>query len=223
MTLYGSTLDLYKRVIEQERGDKKKIYSLHEPEVECISKGKEYKKYEFGNKSAIAKTSRGLIVSAIAFHGNPYDGHTIPDHLDQMKRLTDHVPEEVVTDRGYRGKKMYGETRLSIPTSGSPGQSYYLKTKERRKFRNRAGIEPVVGHLKSDHRMSRNYLSGVLGDKINTLMAAAAYNMRHWMNKLPASSVVSSLIRLAKRLENMIFGWKEYRAIQWPVMAMLEK
>lgn len=223
MTLYGSTLNLYKRVIEQERGDKNKIYSLHEPEVECISKGKEHKKYEFGNKSAIAKTSSGLIVSAIAFHGNPYDGHTIPDHLDQIKRLTGHVPEEVVTDRGYRGKKMYGETRLSIPTSGSPGQSYYLKTKERRKFRNRAGIEPVVGHLKSDHRMSRNYLSGVLGDKINTLMAAAAYNMRHWMNKLPASSVVSSLIRLAKRLENMIFGWKEYRAVQWTVMAMLEK
>lgn len=101
MTLYGSTLDLYKRVIEQERGDKNKIYSLHEPEVECISKGKEHKKYEFGNKSAIAKTSSGLIVSAIAFHGNPYDGHTIPDHLDQMKRLTGHVPEEVVTDRGY--------------------------------------------------------------------------------------------------------------------------
>lgn len=77
LSFYGKDLALFVRVINQERSDKDKVYSLHEPEVQCISKGKEHKKYEFGNKSAIAKTRSGLIVSALAFIGNPYDGHTI--------------------------------------------------------------------------------------------------------------------------------------------------
>lgn len=83
LSFYGKDLALFVRVINQERSDKDKVYSLHEPEVQCISKGKEHKKYEFGNKSAIAKTRSGLIVSARAFIGNPYDGHTISAHLEQ--------------------------------------------------------------------------------------------------------------------------------------------
>ncbi len=77
LSCYREDIELYLRVIKQERRDKDKVYSLHEPEVECLSKGKEHKKYEFGNKSAIAKTGSGLIVSALAFRGNPYDGHTL--------------------------------------------------------------------------------------------------------------------------------------------------
>ncbi len=206
---------LYRRVIKQERSDKEKVYSLHEPAVECISKGKEHKKYEFGNKSAIAKTGSGLIVSALAFQGNPYDGHTLPAHLEQVRRLTGYTPKEALTDRGYRGKKRVGSTEISIPTSGSPGQSYYQKRKARKKFSKRAGIEPVIGHLKSDYRMMRNYLKGTLGDAINTMMAAAAYNMRHWMNKNTLSSFVSWLLALAGRLENVLFenekqcAWKD--------------
>ena len=192
-----------------------RVYSLHEPAVECISKGKEHKKYEFGNKSAIAKTGSGLIVSALAFQGNPYDGHTLPAHLEQVRRLTGYTPKEALTDRGYRGKKRVGSTEISIPTSGSPGQSYYQKRKARKKFSKRAGIEPVIGHLKSDYRMMRNYLKGTLGDAINTMMAAAAYNMRHWMNKNTLSSFVSWLLALAGRLENVLFenekqcAWKD--------------
>ena len=205
LSFYGKDLELFMRVINQERNDKDKVYSLHEPEVQCISKGKEHKKYEFGNKSAIAKTRSGLIVSALAFLGNPYDGHTVSSHLEQISRLTGHTPEEAVTDRGYRGKKEIGRTKISIPTSGASGMSYYHKTKARKKFQKRAGIEPVIGHLKSDHRMIRNYLKGTLGDAINTLMAAAAYNMRHWMNKNALSSFVSWLKTLVGRLENVIF------------------
>ena len=211
---YGKDLELYLRVINQERSDKNKVYSLHEPEVQCISKGKEHKKYEFGNKSAIAKTRSGLIVSALAFKGNPYDGHTISAHLEQTRRLTGYTPEEAVTDRGYRGKKEIGRTKICIPSSGEPGQSYYQKTKARKKFQKRAGIEPVIGHLKSDHRMMRNYLKGTLGDAINTLMAAAAYNMRHWMNKNALSSFVSWLKTLFGRLENVIFGNENKSACQ---------
>ena len=206
LSFYGKDLELFMRVINQERNDKEKVYSLHEPEVQCISKGKEHKKYEFGNKSAIAKTRSGLIVSALAFLGNPYDGHTVSAHLEQIRRLTGHTLEEAVTDRGYRGKKEIGRTKISIPTSGASGMSYYHKTKARKKFQKRAGIEPVIGHLKSDNRMIRNYLKGTLGDAINTMMAAAAaYNMRHWMNKNALSSFVSWLKTLVGRLENVLF------------------
>ena len=205
MSFYRKDIDLYLRVIRQERGDKDKVYSLHEPEVECISKGKEHKKYEFGNKSAIVKTGSGLIVGALAFHGNPYDGHTLPAHLEQVRRLTGHTPKEALTDRGYRGKKRVGVTEISIPSSGTPGQSYCQKRKARKKFCRRAGIEPVIGHLKSDHRMIRNYLKGTLGDAISTMMAAAAFNMRHWMNKHAMPYVVSILLTMVRRLRNMLY------------------
>ena len=208
LSYYQKDIELFRRVIKQERSDKDKVYSLHEPQVECISKGKEHKKYEFGNKSGIAKTGSGLIVSAIAFEGSPYDGHTLGAHLEQIIRLTGHTPKEAVTDRGYRGRKKVSGTEISIPTSGISGQSYYQKQKARKKFRKRAGIEPVIGHLKSDHKMMRNYLRGSRGDAINTMMAAAAYNMRHWMNKnasFPVSSFVSRLKMLFRRLENMLF------------------
>ncbi len=223
LSLYGKDLELFVRVINQDRNDKDKVYSLHEPEVQCISKGKEHKKYEFGNKSAIAKTRSGLIVSALAFLGNPYDGHTISAHLEQIRRLTGYAPEEAVTDRGYRGKKEVGRTKINIPTSGTLGQSYYQKTKARKKFQKRAGIEPVIGHLKSDHRMMRNFLKGTRGDVINTLMAAAAYNMRHWMNKNALSSFVSWLKTVIKGLENVIFGNENQYAYQYLTLATVAK
>ena len=125
---------------------------------------------------------------------------------DQILRLTGYVPKEALTDRGYRGKKRVGDMAVSIPTSGTPGQSYYQKRKARKKFCKRAGIEPVIGHLKSDHRMMRNYLKGTLGDAINTMMAAAAYNMRHWMNKNASFLFVSWWLMVVKCLESAIFG-----------------
>ncbi len=152
------------------------MYSLHEPEVECISKGKEHKKYEFGNKSAIAKTGSGLIVSALAIRGNPYDGHTLSVHRVQIALLIGYEPVEALAERGYRGKKRVGNMAISIPSIGLPGQSCYQKRKARKKLCKCAVIESVIGHLKSDHRMMRNYLKGTLGDAINTMMAAAAYN-----------------------------------------------
>ena len=223
LSRYRKNIELYLRVIRQERSDKDKVYSLHEPEVECISKGKEHKKYEFGNKSAIAKTGSGLIVSALAFQGNPYDGHTLSAHRDQILRLTGYEPMEALTDRGYRGKKRVGNMEVCIPSSGSPGQSYYQKRKVRKKFCKRAGIEPVIGHLKSDHRMMRNYLKGTLGDAINTMMAAAAYNMRHWMNKNALSFFVSWLLTRVRLLENMIFENENQYACRHSALAMSAK
>ena len=93
----------------------------------------------------------------------------------------------------------------------------------RKKFCKRAGIKPVIGHLKSDHRMMRNYLKGTLGDAINTMMAAAAYNMRHWMNKHALSSFVSWLLTLVRRLENVLFENENQYAWKDSTLAMVAK
>ena len=169
------------------------------------------------------RTITRAMVSDIAFLGKPYDGHTVSAHLEQIRRLTGHIPEEAVTDWGYRGKKEVGRTKICIPCAGTPGQSYYQKMKARKKFQKRAGIEPVIGHLKSDHRMIRNYLKGTLGDDINTLMAAAAYNMRHWMNKNALSSFVSWLKTVVEGLENMLFGSENQYARQNSNLAIVAR
>ena len=140
---------------------------------------------------------------------------------DQILRLTGYVPKEALIDRGYRGKKRVGDMAVSIPTSGTPGQSYCQKRKARKKFCKRAGIEPVIGHLKSDHRMMRNYLKGTLGDAINTMMATAAYNMRHWMNKNALQFFVSWLRVLVGCLENVILANEKQYAGLYPTLAIV--
>ena len=110
----------------------------------------------------------------------------------------------------------------AFPHPGCP-ESYYQKRKARKKFCKRAGIEPVIGHLKSDHRMMRNYLKGTLGDVINTMMAAAAYNMRHWMNKHALSSFVSWLLTLVGRLKNVLFENENQYAWKYSTLATVAK
>jgi len=179
---WNADLALFKRVLAQKRGDSKKVYSLHEPEVQCIAKGKEARKYEFGNKVSIARTkTTGVIVGALSFR-NPYDGDTLDAALAQHERLTGARAETVTGDRGYRGRKEVGGTRIQIPDSGRKGRSDRETRRLRRDFRCRAAIEPSIGHLKSDHRLGRNFLRGVAGDAVNVLLAAAAFNFRRFMN-----------------------------------------
>jgi len=111
---FKKTIELFKDILAQKRDSKKKYYSLHEPEVECISKGKEHKKYEFGNKVSIVRTAGGLIIGAKSFR-NEYDGHTIDASLKQVERLTGKRPEILAGDRGYRGQKTSGTTQILIP------------------------------------------------------------------------------------------------------------
>ncbi len=189
----GSELDLFDRVLKQQRKDKNKIYSLHEPEVSCISKGKEHKKYEFGQKASITRTLHsGIIVGALSFADNRHDPRTLPDVLDQVERLTGKRPRLCLNDRGYRGRKRVGETQILLPAKAAANASAYERSKLRKLFRKRAGIEPVIGHLKNDHRLRRNFLKGLAGDQINLMMAAAAFNFRKWMK---LSSVLGDLNR----------------------------
>lgn len=176
---------LYRRVLRQKPKDKEKIYSLHEPHVYCIAKGKEHKKYEFGTKAsvAIAKDS-GVIVAAVAHETNQYDGHTLPEVLAHVEAMTAQRPKVAIVDRGYRGRKMVGETEIMVPNRPPGGQSRSKSAKMRQRFRRRAAIEPVFSHLKADYRMARCFLKGFAGDQINLALAAAAWNFRKWMREV---------------------------------------
>lgn len=180
---YDSQLDLFERVLSQKRNTPGKIYSLHEPEVQCISKGKEHKKYEFGNKVSIIRSSTGIILGAKSFR-NEYDGHTIEEALGQVERITGKKIRKLAGDRGYRGKKEVGGTQILIPDVPSRKDSYYARRKKHKLFCKRAGIEPTIGHLKSDFRLGRNFYKGVFGDAVNLLLAAAAYNFKRAMKRL---------------------------------------
>ena len=178
---YREELDVLYRVLTQKRDDTNKVYSVHEPEVLCISKGKEHKQYEFGNKSSFAYTRKsGIIVGAMAIEGNVYDGKTLQPQLEQVEEFTGGKVKKAIVDRGYKVKGGIPAVDIVMPKA-LKRESYYLKKKREERCRSRAGIEGLISHLKHDHRMLRNYLSGTAGDQINTLLAAAAYNMKKWM------------------------------------------
>lgn len=175
---YSVDLSLYAKVLAQKRSDSNKIYSLHEPEVKCYSKGKEHKRFEFGSKVSILVTQKtGVIVGALNFNSTAHDSKTLALALEQHQRLTDKQAKNIFVDRGYQGPKTINETKIFTPKP----EKNITKTKRKRHSR-RAAIEPVIGHLKSDYRMNRNFLKGVIGDEINVLLAAAAMNFKRVMN-----------------------------------------
>lgn len=180
---FAKEIAMYYKVLAQHKNDKDKIYSLHEPDVECISKGKEHKKYEFGNKVSIVRTWNGLIIGALSFR-KEYDGHTIDGALNQVERLVGKRPKLLAGDRGYRGQKQSGSTEVVIPDTPKDSDSYYIKRKKHKLFCKRAGIEPVIGHLKADHRLCRNFYAGLFGDSINVMLSAAAFNFKRAMRSL---------------------------------------
>jgi IS5 family transposase len=166
---------LAERLLEQTRTSKHKVYSVHAPEVECIAKGKAHKRYEFGCKTSVATTSKNnWIVGAHALHGNPYDGHTLSGAILQVERLTGHTPADVMVDQGYRGHGYAGSASIHVVRSIPKRATRAL----RRMLKRRAAIEPTIGHLKSDNRLDRNYLTGRAGDRINAILSAAGYNLR---------------------------------------------
>lgn len=180
---YINAIELFKKVLVQKRNDQQKIYSLHEPHVQCISKGKEHKKYEFGSKVSIITTKNtGVIIGALNIAKNDYDAHTLAPALAQQQRLTGHVLKNNYADRGYRGVKNVAGTNIIIPQVKA-NNTPYQKQKLRSAFRRRAAIEPKIGHLKTDHRLSRNFYKGIIGDNINVMLAAAAMNFKRMMNK----------------------------------------
>lgn len=171
-------LDTYDKVLSQKRIDKDKIYSLHEPHVKCYTKGKEHKKFEFGSKASILITQNtGVIVGALSFNENIHDSKTLPAVIDQYERINERKPKAIFADRGYRGPKRIAEVEIHVPKPDSK-----ITKKKIGQHRRRAAIEPVIGHLKSDYRLVKNYLKGTVGDAINLLLSASAMNFKRVMN-----------------------------------------
>lgn len=169
-----SKLALAQRIFDQKREDKNKVYSIHAPEVECISKGKAHKRYEFGVKASITTTNKkGFIIGAKALPGNPFDGHTLKEAITQAEKISKFLTKDIFVDKGYRGSPHWPEDK-NVYLSGRRGLSASLK----KWLKRRSAIEPVIGHLKHDHRMQRNHLLGKTGDQINIMLSSSAWNLR---------------------------------------------
>jgi IS5 family transposase len=182
---YAGAISIFHQVLHQKKDSTNKIYSLHEPQVYCISKGKEHKKYEFGSKASLVVTKNsGIIVGARSFDVNHYDGHTLPETLQQAAQLVGKRPTVAICDKGFRGQSSIEGTEVVIPKRAVKHASTYQKRKARQRFRRRAGIEAIISHLKFDYRLVRNYLKGSVGDSINLMMAAAAFNFKKLMIQL---------------------------------------
>jgi len=174
-------LSLARRVRAQERGQRgPKIYSLHAPEVECIGKGKPHKPYEFGVKVSVTTTlkhSKGgqFVAHVQALPGNPYDGHTLSEVIPAIEQLVGNTIERLHTDAGYRGHNAPPEYKFKIYTAK---QKRRVTPAIKREMKRRSAVEPVIGHLKEEHRMGRNYLAHRRGDFNNAILAAVGYNFR---------------------------------------------
>ena len=168
------------RIRTQQRNTKNKLYALHAPEVECISKGKARNPYEFGVKVSLVVTHKqGLMVGARSFPGNPYDGHVLSAQLEQTTNLlqdTGRAPKQVIVDLGYRGVDADNPGVQIIHR----GKYKSLTDHEKRLLKRRQAIEPLIGHTKADHRMDRCWLQGAVGDALHALSCAAGYNIR-WL------------------------------------------
>lgn len=173
---FQDSLNKAKQLLSQTKDSKNKLYSLHEPNVQCISKGKAHKKYEFGCKVSLAVTHKeGLVVGAKALDGNPYDGHTLKEALNQVEELTGVKPLNSFVDKGYKGHEVEN-TKVYI--SGQKKLSPTLK----KALKRRSAIEPHIGHMKNDGKLGRNMLKGILGDKINAVLSAVGHNIRLILN-----------------------------------------
>ena len=196
LSVYHKELDLFIRAINQQKSDKDKIYSLHEPRVACIAKGKVAKKFEFGSKVSVALSkNRNIVLGVVNFEGNPHDSKTIEPTLEQVERLTGKKVQKAIVDRGYKTRRQFGTTEIVAP---KPSKDPAKRTAQRKRFKRRAAIEPIISHFKNQYGMDRNFLKGEIGDIINAIMAGAAFNYKRWLNlKLKELSWLIVQLRLA--------------------------
>jgi IS5 family transposase len=174
--------EVYERIHRQQRQDRNKIYSVHEPEVSCIAKGKAHRRYEFGSKTAVISTERGnWLLGVKVFTGNPYDGHTLAESLAAISAAVREKVKRVLVDLGYR---RHDETRLAVQVV--PRRRKGLTDTEQQRCRRRNAIEPLIGHAKAEHRLERNRLKGLLGDEINAILAVTGLNFRKLLRGLLA-------------------------------------
>ena len=201
--IFKRELYLAGRVLGQKQRQRgRKVYSLHAPEVECIGKGKAHAPYEFGVKVSVATTlkrSKGgqFALHAMALPGNPYDGHTLKTVIPEMERTIGAEIERILADAGYKGHNAPLSHKFRVFTAG---QKRRVTPQIKREMRRRAAVEPVIGHIKNEHRMGRNYLPHTQGDAVNAILAAAGYNfslLLKWLRDLLC--LIASACRMTPR------------------------
>lgn len=181
---YSRDIELCYEILYQKKSDKNKIYSLHAPEVYCMSKGKPHKRYEFGSKVSILQTANsGVIVGALSFEKNIHDSKTLEVALAQRYRIVSGEVKEILADKGYRGIQKIGNATVTLSGRLKKRLSYYWKRKHKQKMGRRSAIEPAIGHMKQENRLGRNFLKGLIGDQLNVMFAASGYNFRKWMRE----------------------------------------
>lgn len=216
----NTLLERAQRLVDQKPKDKNKLYALHAPEVECIGKGKARQPYEFGVKAGFAVThKRGLIVGARTFPGNPFDGHTLAEQLEQARILTEehNTPiKQVYVDLGYRGVD-YANPDVEIIHRGK--YKSMIKA-DRKRLRRRQAIEPTIGHLKADHGMRRTWLKGASGDALHVVLCAAGFNLKWLMRAialyLPLFAVMAwmkNIMQTVKNEQSSRFGLDQARLV----------
>ena len=176
---FDNILRQAQHLISRQKGDKNKIYSLHEEEaVSCISKGKVHKKYEFGCKVGLGFTNEGLgLCTAVkTFHDNPHDSKTLQPILDLSEKTSSVKVESSFVDKGYRG---HGVKDIKVYISG---QRKGVTPKIKKQIRRRQAIEAHIGHAKSECKLGLSRLKGKIGDEVNALMTGIAYNFKQLMN-----------------------------------------
>ena len=177
-----ANFEMYEKVLAQKRNDKDKIYSLHEPEAYCMAKGKENKPYEYGRKASVAVTNKNKIIVGVAHHEqNQHDSKTLPEVIDNVQCNTNGSVKTVAVDRGYRGSINKVSEEVIIPNAPLKRDCIAVRKRKKKLCQRRSAIEPIIGHLKQNYRLSKCYLKGEAGHEINLLMAAAAWNFRKWM------------------------------------------
>lgn len=185
---HQAMLDRIAKVLQQTRFSKGKIYSLHEPDVACIAKGKSHKPYEFGSKISFSTLpGSNVVVDVTYFAGNPHDSTTLETVIPKLKAVLPKGFASIIVDRGYRRKRKIEKIALIIPNPKEDAtKSIAHQNEKSRQCRSRAAIEPIIGHIKNDHRMLRNYLKGSIGDKVNAILAGAAFNFKKALNEIKA-------------------------------------
>jgi IS5 family transposase len=201
---FSTLIELANKLILQERETSNKVCSLHEPEVRCIGKGKVRVRYEFGQKAAVVTTNKGSwIVNVEDLEGSPYCGHTLAKSISGTEKITKASVSEINVDRGYRGHDYKGSAVVRVAGSSNSG----LTASEIKRKRRRSSIEPVIGHLKSDHRLDRCFLKGRVGDAVNLVGSAVGFNVRKLLR----------LLGLGIFSRALLAGSVFYRCLRWLV------
>lgn len=184
-------LSIAQKIQTQNKHDKGKVHSFHEPHVECISKGKKHKRFEFGVKVSLTTTSKdNWIVGCKTMFNNPYDGSTLMDATLQAENIANIDVKNILVDGGYRGKKYHLENKNVLCSK------YKIPKSKKKLMKKRNAIEPIIGHVKHDHRMDRNFLKGRFGDEINPILASIGFNLKKILRGIALAHFWTRLLRL---------------------------